>query len=256
MKMLIMRFGKSSLLCAFFALAAAGCSRAPDSKQDTTPPAQSAQVPNADAPVMVRGTVVRVSPTELVLKSDSGQVTVKTAQPFHVYTRVPSSLSQVKQSSFIGVTTVKQTDGSERATEIHVFPEELRGVGEGSRMMAPDTTMNPSRMTNGSVSASRMTNGMATPSRMSNGTAMPSRMTNGSATPSRMSNGSVSSTNGSTLVVQYAGGSQTVTVPPKTPVTEFKLATKALAAGDQVAVLAKRATDGSLTADKALSMAK
>jgi len=246
MKMLITRFGKSALLCASFALAATGCSRGPDSRQDTTPSAQSAQAPNADAPVMVRGTVVRVSPTELVIKSDSGQVTVKTAQPFHVYARVPSSLSQVKQSSFIGVTTVKQTDGSERATEIHVFPEELRGVGEGSRMMAPDTTMNPSRMTNGSVSASRMTNG----------TAMPSRMTNGTATPSRMSNGSVSSTNGSTLVVQYAGGSQNVTVPPNTPVTEFNLASKAPVAGDQLAVLVKKALDGSLTSDRALSMAK
>jgi len=236
MKMLMTRVWQSSSLCAFFALAAAGCSRAPDSRQDSTPAAQSAQVPNADAPVMVRGTVVSVSSTDLVLASDSGQVTVKTAQPFHVYARVPSSLAQVKQSSFIGVTTVKQTDGSERATEIHVFPEELRGVGEGSRMMAPDTTANPSRMTNGSVSASRMTNG--------------------TATASRMSNGSVSSTNGSTLVVQYADGSQNVSVPPNTPVTEFKLASKAPAAGDKLAVLVKKAPDGSLTSDRALSMAK
>jgi hypothetical protein len=66
----------------------------------------------------------------------------------------------------------------------------------------------------------------------------------------------VSSTNGSSLVVQYAGGSQNVTVPPNTPVTELKLSSKTVAVGDQLAVLAKKAADGSLTADKAVSTAK
>src|SRR5207248_5297506 len=154
------------------------------------------------------------------------------------YTRVASDLSHVKQGSFIGVTTVKQPDGSERATEIHIFPEELRGTGEGSRMMAPNAGGGGggSRMTNGNVSGSRMTNG--------------------TASQSRMSNGNVSSTNGSSLVVQYAGGSQNVTVPPNTPVTELKLASRSIAAGDRVAVLAKRAPDGSLTADRAISTAR
>ena len=103
-------------------------------------------------------------------------------------------------------------------------------------MMTPDQSAAASRMTNGNVTASRMTNG--------------------TASQSRMSNGSVSSTNGSSLVVQYAGGSQSVTVPPNTPVTELKPASRELAAGDQVAVLAKRASDGSLTSDKAISTAK
>jgi hypothetical protein len=152
-----------------------------------------------------------------------------------LYTRGPSDLSHVKESTFIGVTTVKQPDGSERATEIHVFPEELRGLGEGSRMMAENRAAAPSRMTNGNVSASRMTNG--------------------TASPSRMSNGSVSSTNGSSLVVQYAGGSQNVTVPPNTPVTELKLSSKNVAVGDQLAVMATKAPDGSLTSDKAVSTA-
>ena len=103
-------------------------------------------------------------------------------------------------------------------------------------MMARDTSAAAKRMTNGNVSASRMTNG--------------------AVSQSRMSNGNVSNTNGSSLVVQYAGGSQNVTVPPNTPVTELKLASRAVAAGDQVAVLAKKAPDGSLTADKAISTAR
>ena len=233
-KMLTNRTARRLIVCSSIALTVIGCNRSADSNQSDTAAAQSAQAPNPDAPILVRGTVVSASTNEVVIKSDSGVVTVKLTQPFHLYTRVPSDLSQVKQSSFIGVTTVKQPDGAERATEIHVFPEELRGVGEGSRMMAPMASA--SRMTNGNVSASRMMNG--------------------TASQSRMSNGSVSSTTGSSLVVQYAGGSQNVTVPPNTPVTGFKIASRDLAAGDQVAVLAKKGANGSLTADKAISTAK
>ena len=223
-------------LCSSLALSAVACSQKADTSQDTTQVAQRAPTVNPDAPIMLRGTVASVSANQLVLKSDTGNVTVTVVQPFHLYVRAPSDLSKVKESSFIGVTTVKQPDGSERATEIHVFPEELRGVGEGSRMMQPDQNAAASRMTNGNVSASRMTNG--------------------AVSQSRMSNGSVSSTSGSSLVVQYAGGSQNVTVPPNTPVTELKLASKPIAAGDQVAVLATKAPDGSLTSDKAISTAK
>jgi hypothetical protein len=234
--MLTIGAAKPLVLCSFLVLAVFACNRSADSAQDSTQVAQSAQTPNPGAPIMLRGTVISVSANQLVLKSDTGAVTITLAQPFHLYTRAPSDLSHVRESSFIGVTTVKQPDGSERATEIHVFPEELRGVGEGSRMMAPNVSAGPSRMTNGNVSASRMTNG--------------------TASQSRMSNGNVSSTNGSSLVVQYAGGSQNVTVPPNTPVTELKLAPRKLAVGDPVAVLAKKAPDGSLTADKAISTAK
>ena len=232
----MIKTARQLVMCSSLALAVFACSRSADSSQDSTQPAQSAQTPNPDAPIVFRGTVVSVSANQLVLKSDTGTVAVRLAQPFHLYVRAPSDLSHVKASSFIGVTTVKQPDGSERATEIHVFPEELRGLGEGSRMMAPDKSAGASRMTNGNVSTSRMTNG--------------------TASQSRMSNGNVSSTNGSSLIVQYAGGSQNVTVPPNTPVTELKLASRELAAGDQVAVLAKKAPDGSLTADKAISTQK
>jgi hypothetical protein len=233
-KLLIIGTARRVMVCSSLTLAVFACNRGADSNQDSTQMAQSAQTSNPNAPIMLRGTVVSASANQLVLKSDTGSVTVALVQPFHLYVRAPSDLSHVKENSFIGVTTVKQSDGSEKATEIHVFPEELRGVGEGSRMMAPRA--GASRMTNGNVSQSRMTNG--------------------TASQSRMSNGNVSSTNGSSLVVQYAGGSQNVTVPPNTPVTELKLSSKGLAAGDQVAVVAKKAPDGSLTADKGISTAR
>jgi hypothetical protein len=236
MKTLMIRIAKASTAGLCVALVVIGCSRSADSNQDTAQTAAAGQALNPDAPLLLRGIVTSVSANQLVLKSDTGAITVTITQPFHLYTRAPSDLAHVKESTFIGVTTVKQPDGSERATEIHVFPEELRGLGEGSRMMAPQASAAASRMTNGNVSASRMTNG--------------------TASQSRMSNGSVSSTNGSSLVVQYAGGSQNVTVPPNTPVTELKLSSKNVAVGDQLAVMAKKAPDGSLTADKAVSTAK
>ncbi len=234
-KTLMIGVARPLVLFSCLAFPATGCNRSANSSADTAQPAQSVQATtNPDSSITLRGAVVSVTTNQIVLKSDTGNVTVTVAQPFHLYTRAPSNLSQVKENSFIGVTTVKQADGSERATEIHIFPEALRGLGEGSRMMAPNASA--SRMTNGNVSTSRMTNG--------------------TASQSRMSNGNVSSNKGTSLVVQYAGGSQSVSVPPNTPVTELKLASRGLAAGDQVAVVAKRSPDGSLTADKAISTAK
>ena len=224
---------RAAAVCSFVVMAA-GCGGRTESTVDTSQAAQSAASANPDATIMVRGAIVSASPSEVVIKTDTGTVTVAVTQPFHLYQRAPSDLSKVAENSFIGVTTIKQPDGSERATEIHVFPEELRGLGEGSRMMGPGAAAG--RMTNGNVSTSRMTNG--------------------TASQSRMSNGNVSSTNGSSLVVQYAGGSQNVTVPPNTPVTELKLVSRAIAAGDQVAIVARKGADGKLTSDKAVSTAR
>jgi hypothetical protein len=225
----------TNVLCSAFCLAsvALGCSRGADSNQDTTQPTQSAPLPSADAPIILRGTVASISGNQLVLTSDTETVKVTMTQPFHLYSRVPGDISRVSDNSFVGVTSVKQADGSELATKINIFPEELRGLGEGSRMMAPDTSAAASRMTNGNVSASRMTNG--------------------TASQSRMSNGSVSGTNGSSLIVNYAGGSQTVTVSPTVIVTEMKVSSAPLAKGDRVALVVKKAADGSLTSDKAIS---
>jgi uncharacterized protein DUF5666 len=186
-----------------------------------------------DTAATLRGTITSSSKNSLMLAADSGTVTVQLQPPVEVYERQPATLAEVKDNAFIGVTTVKQPDGTERATEIHIFPEALRGLGEGSRMMSPNTGAAPgSRMTNGAVSGSRMTNG--------------------TATASRMSNGSVTAMNGSTFLVQYAGGSQKVVVPSNTPVTEIKQTSAPLSQGERVVVLAKRDAQGTLTASRVL----
>jgi hypothetical protein len=220
-------------VAAFAAFTVLACNRESGSANSDTTAAQGVSAAG-DSAANVRGTVASVSATDIAIKTDTGTVTIKITQPFQVYDREPGKLADVKDNSFVGVTSVKQSDGSEQATEIHIFPEELRGMGEGSRMMA----QNPAggRMTNGAVSSSRMTNG--------------------AASQSRMSNGSVASANGSTYVVQYAGGSQTIKVPPKTPVTEIKATSKTLAPGNQVIILAKRGADGSLSANKGMLAGK
>jgi hypothetical protein len=102
----------------------------------------AASVVLAQAPdnLNLRGKVSKVSGMSFTLTPDSGDsVEVKEKQGFKVYDSVARDLSRVKDRSYIGVTTVKQADGKEHATEIRIFPEELRGAGEGSYLMSPAT---------------------------------------------------------------------------------------------------------------------
>jgi hypothetical protein len=227
---------RRSVVLVIAAFVANACSRESGTAQSDTASVQSTPAAT-DSVANIRGTVASVSATDIAITTDTGTVRIKVTQPFHVYDRKPGKLADVKDNSFIGVTTVKQPDGTEQATEIHIFPDELRGMGEGSRMMTQNA---------GGSGGGRMTNGAVTGS----------RMTNGTASPSRMSNGNVTNATGSTFVVQYAGGSQTVKVPANTPVTEIKATSKTLAVGNQAVIIAKRGADGSLTSDKGLLAGK
>jgi hypothetical protein len=184
--------------------------------------------PNGAAPV--RGTLTSVSDTALTISTASGDVHVRITPPLKVYTSTPSDLAHVTPTSFVGVTSVAASDGSDKATEIHVFPEELRGTGEGSRMMTPAA---------GGASASTMTNG----------TVSGSRMTNGSVDASRMTNGTVgANAGGSSMSVRYQGASRTIAVPADVKVTAITATKQKLAQGANVIVLATKAPDGALSA--------
>lgn len=181
--------------------------------------AQDVPAHNPDGMISISGTVERASAGELAIKPRTGSdiMTVKLVQPFHLYARVPGDLSHLKDTSFVGVTSVKQPDGTERASAIGILPEELRGVAEGSYMMNTPAGATPSRMTNGAVSQSRMSNGIA------------------------------KREEALTLTVQYQGGVQKITVPADTPVNEYQLTATEPVVGDRVFVLARKASDGSLS---------
>ena len=184
----------------------------------------------------VRGVVTSVSGDVLTVNSSSGSVNINLDRQLKVYTRTPSDLAHVTSKSFVGVTSVKQPDGSERATEIHVFPEELRGTGEGSYLMNSDQTKDANR------------------NRMTNGTVSGLGAADGGAPRSRMTNGTVSTKSGeSALSIEYGGGVETITVPRNVTVTALTPTADKLTPGQSVLVLAKKQPDGSLTATNIIS---
>jgi len=197
---------------------------AADTTQLAPAPAAPASAPST-ALTPVRGKLVAASDTQLTVATSDGDVRVHIARPLQLYKTQPAKLSNVSANSFVGVTSVAQKDDTQKATEIHIFPEELRGTGEGSNLMGDSTSSKPrSTMTNGAVAAS---------------------------SPSRMTNGTVQKGGGSTITVQYNGSARDITVPSDVKVTEIVSTKDKLTPGVSVIVLATKQPDGSLTASRA-----
>ena len=187
-----------------------------------------------DATPPIPGVVgqLKVVTNDLVeLQTKTGVARVEIKQPLTIYREVPSDLSHVTSSAYVGVTSVKQANGMELAKHIMIFPAELRGAAEGSFMMdaAPNATTH-NRMTNGSVGRPP-------------------------ASTSRMTNGTVRKGGGTTLVVHYQDGAQTISVPPNVPVTEAAPVKMTLTQGDTIYVATTGQTNGPLTTDKILFIA-
>ena len=112
--------------------------------------ATSASFAQQPQTVRVRGTVEAADGPMITVKSRDGQTTYKVKMTDNAAVRgiVKASLADIKQNSFIGVTGMPQADGSQKAVEIHIFPEPMRGTGEGHR---PWDLMPNSTMTNATV---------------------------------------------------------------------------------------------------------
>ncbi len=168
-----------------------------------------AQAPQA---VRVRATIDAVAAGSLSLTTRTGdKVTVTFAADTPVNAVSPTKLEDIKPGSFIGTAAMPQPDGTQRALEVHVFPEAMRGTGEGYR---PFDLQPQSTMTNGTV-------------------------------------GDVTGTVGRTLKVSYKGGEQTIVVPPDAPVVMFEPGSAALLVPKaHVIVFANQAADGKLSATR------
>jgi len=105
----------------------------------------SASFAQQPPPVRVRGSVEALDGSMLTVKSRDGKTTYKIKLADNVAVRgiIKAALSDIKANSFIGVTGMPQADGSQKAVEIHIFPENLRGTGEGHRPwdLLPNSTM-------------------------------------------------------------------------------------------------------------------
>jgi len=106
--------------------------------------AASASLAQQPQTVRVRGTVEAADGPMITVKSRDGQsYKVKLTDNATVRGIVKAALSDIKENSFIGVTGMPQADGSQKAVEIHIFPEAMRGTGEGHRPwdLVPNSTM-------------------------------------------------------------------------------------------------------------------
>ncbi len=101
--------------------------------------------------VRVRGTVEAVDGPVLTVKSRDGQTTYKVRLTDNAAVRgiVKAALSDIKDNSYIGVTGMPQADGSQKAVEIHIFPEPMRGIAEGHQPwdLVPNSTMTNAAVT-------------------------------------------------------------------------------------------------------------
>ena len=95
-------------------------------------------------PTRIRGTIESVDGKTMSIKTREGtDVKVNMTDDIAVVGIAKTSLSEIKQGSYIGVSGMPQPDGSQKALAIHIFPEAMRGAAEGVRAwdLRPNSTM-------------------------------------------------------------------------------------------------------------------
>ena len=136
------------------------------------------------ATVRVRGTIEKVDGNTLTLKTSDGEAKLTLTGNAQVVAVLKASMADIKENTFLGSAAMPQPDGTQKALEVHIFPEAMRGTGEGHR---PFTTP-----------GSTMTNG-----------------TSAGAT--------VTSTDGSAIKVKYKDGEKVIVVPPNVPIVRYEI---------------------------------
>jgi hypothetical protein len=141
----------------------------------------------AQAPqtVKLRGVIEKVDGNTVTAKSDKGdELKINLADKMLVVDVVKASLADIKPGDFIGSGAMPQPDGSQKAIEVHIFAESMRGTGEGFRPWdgAPSSTM-----TNGTVGTT------------------------------------VTDVSGPVIAVKYKDGEQKIMVGPDVPIVRFEI---------------------------------
>lgn len=169
----------------------------------------------AQTPTRVRGVIEKIDADTLTVKSRDGQtLPIAIKDTIGVVAVSKAALSDIKQGAFVGAAALRQPDGSFKAQEVVVFPENMRGTGEGHYPwdLTPDSTM-----TNATVDAV------------------------------------VAQVDGPVLTLKHKDGQVKVMVPPGTPVVTLGPGDKSLLVpGAGVFVPAVRAADGGLSAARVL----
>jgi hypothetical protein len=160
-------------------------------------------------PVRVRGTVVSLDGQKLVVHAKDGKdVTVSLKDKYAALAVVKSSREDIKEGTFIGTATVAQPDGSLKALEVVVFPESLRGFGEGHYPW----DLGPSSMMTNATIANK-----------------------------------VQGVSGDTVTVTYKGGEKKITIPTNVPIVAVVPSEKSdITPGANVFVPTEKQADGTL----------
>jgi len=107
---------------------------------------------SAQENVRIRGTIERIEGPVYVVKNRDGAELKLTVTDNPLFVAIaPSVMADIKPGMFIGSAGMMQPDGTQKAIEVHIFPESMRGTGEGHY----DWDLKPqSKMTNGNVEQS------------------------------------------------------------------------------------------------------
>jgi hypothetical protein len=169
----------------------------------------AAQAPDV---VRVRATIESVDGQTITAKSrDGAEMKIHLADNAPVNEVVKAALSDIKPNSYVAVTAMPQPDGSQKATAVIIFPEAMRGVGDGHR---PWDFVPSSTMTNATVDTS------------------------------------VAGVDGEKLTVKYKDGDKTIIVPPTAEIATYaKKSLADLKPGEKIFIAAtKKGPDGTLEA--------
>jgi hypothetical protein len=171
--------------------------------------AATAALAQAPQNVRLRGVIEKVDGNKVTAKSDKGDaLTLNLADKILVVAVVKASLADIKDGAYIGSGAMPQPDGSQKAIEVHIFAESMRGTGEGFRPWdgAPNSTM-----TNGTAGAT------------------------------------VTGVDGPVITVKYKDGDKKIIVTPDVPIVRYEVVDlSALKPGVAFSVLAAvKAPDGS-----------
>ena len=158
----------------------------------------------------MRGTIEKLDGNTLSVKSrDGADLQIALTGNVQVVGVEKASLSDIKQGSYLGSAAMPQPDGSQKALEVHIFPESMRGTGEGHRPYAP---VPQSTMTYGTVDQT------------------------------------VTAVDGPAITVKYRDGEKKIIVPPGIPIVKYVIGDKSdLKPGAHITVLsATKKPDGTL----------
>lgn len=142
-------------------------------------------IADSSPPVHLRGEIEAVNGSNFEFTPFDGQQTeIDWSKATKFASLKAAQLSDIKQGMFVGTAALPQPDGTLKALEIHIFPESMRGTGEGYR---PFPQVKQGTMTNATI-------------------------TNMTASSASTNDG------GKTLTLTYKEGHQTVIVPPDAPI--------------------------------------